>query len=639
MPPKGTADKVILDGHPYVVRDYRVDEVAPLANQIRQGSVTQADRSNESIAAQTSWHNGYGIGNMEDDSNFRYHYAQNIDARIKNQLILGPLSATTAFTTPAHAEAILQFIEFNSEWFGIGARRVFKWNLAAGTWDSDKDMGATAAGQKNSATVYGAYLVVAAGTAVDYWRRTAGGVWDQPAVIKAQMMKTVGNTLWRLFSSNQLSSSSDFTTWASAVSIGDSNRAAVLLADYGGVPFVGKPEGFYSYDGTAVTNQLPEMAYRIAAANARGGTPSRGRMYLPIGPALWRYAQDQIVTEGKPTFSAEVLAPGITRESVDEVRGSIVDLWPDVDFLWGILAAQSGSYYLIAYDYNPGLAIGWHQVVMTGTTALTSIGRFKDSGANPRIWYSEGTEIKYFILPLDAQNPYIDPACRYATSGDIYLPVESDVFDDVDKAYLSIKIEIQNVTTARYVEIAYTIDDGVETTLKRITTNGLSSVFFPSSTTGRRIALHFHLVTDDPAETPRVLPFSRNFQLRFERKRRWTMKVIASRVADANIRDTEIAQLTRLESARDEVAPVDFKDKNNRDFSVFVESVGELLPQPQNVLQGDRVDSGDPVFLLPLSLLEWRSGVGVYRYNSSTVIYDIRAKWSDGADTNRAFYS
>lgn len=639
MPPKGTADRVRLDGNPYVVRDYQVQEVAPLADQIRQGSLTQADRANESIAAQDSWHNGFGIGNMEQDTNARYHYAQNIDARIKNQLILGPLATETLFTTPAQAQAIVQFIEFNSEWFAIGTRYVYKWNSGTGTWDTDKDMGATAVAIKGAATVYSTYLVVGAGAAVDYWRRTTAGVWDQPAVIKAQLMTTIGDTLWRVFTANQLSSSSDFTTWASAVSIGDANRQAVSLIDYGGIPQVGKPEGFFSYDGTDVNNNLPELAFRLDAANTRGGKPSRGKAYLPVGPALWRYSTDQIVTEGKPTFQAEVLAPGITRESVDEVRGSIIDLWPDVDFLWGILAAQSGNYYIVAYDYNPTIGQGWHQVMMVGTTALTALGRFHESGSNPRVWFSQGTEIYYFILPRNAQNPYIDTNCRYAPLGDIWLPVEADVFDDVDKAQLSVKIEIENVTTARYVEIAYTIDDGAETTLKRVTTDGLSALFFPSSTTGRRIALHLRLVTDDPAESPRVLALSRHFQLRFERKRRWTMKVVASRVADANIRETAISQITNLESARDTISPVDFYDKNGRNFSVFVESVGELIPQQQDVRKGDAIEQADPVFLCPLSLLEWRSGLGVYRYNSATTVFDDRAKWSNGSDDNRAFYS
>ena len=637
MPPKGTADKIILDGHPYVVRDYQTDEVAPLANQIRQGSVTQADRSNESISAQTSWHNGYGIGNMEDDTNHRYHYAQNIDARIKNQLILSPLPTATSFTTPGNAQPIVQFIEFNSTWFAISARYVFSWNGT--TWDTDKDMGATAAAIKGAATVYGDYLVVGAGAAVDYWRRSTAGVWDQPAVIKAQLTMNVGDTLWRIFSANQLSSSVNFTVWATAVSIGDSNRQATLLADYAGVPHVGKPEGFFSYDGTDVINRLPELAFRIEAANTRGGKPSRGKVYLPVGPALWRYAEDQIVTEGKPTFSAEVLSPGITRESVDEVRGAIVELWPDVDFLWGILAARSGNYYIVAYDYNPAQGLGWHQVLMVDTTAVTSIGRFQTAGQNPRIWYSQGNVISYFILPMDAQNPYIDSACRYSAIGDIHLPVESDVFDDVNKAQLSYKFEVENVTTARYVELAYTLDDAAETTLRRITTNGLSSIFFPSSTTGRRIALHIRLVTDDPTQTPRVLPFSRAFQLRFERKRRWTMKAIASRTADANVRDTALTQITRLESARDTVAPVDFKDKNGRDFSVFVEEIGELIPQQADVRKGDAIEQSDPVFLVPMSLLEWRSGLGVFRYNSASQVFDDRARWSNGSDTNRAFYS
>lgn len=639
MPRKGSFDQVRIDGKPYRCLNYRTIEVAPLAEQIRQGSLSQADRSNESTAAQDSWHEGFGLGEIRDPGDVRrYHYAQNVDARTRGQLILGPQQSSTAFTTPADAEAILQFVEFDSAWYGVGARRVFKWNSGAGTWDTDKDMGASAAAIKGAAAVFGDYLVVGAGGSVDYWRRSTAGVWDQPAAgIKAQLMSIVGKTLWRVFSKNQLSSSTDFTTWTTAVSIGDSNKQAVLLADYNGNPHIGKPEGFFEYDGTSVQNRLPELGYRIAAANTRGGKPSRGKVYLPVGPALWQYTADAVQVEGKPTRSAEVLAPGITRQSTNEVRGTIEDLWPDVDFLWGVMKAQSGNYYIVAYDYNPTPGHGWHQVAMPGTTAITALGRFQDSSGNPRLWYSEGTSIKYFLLPKDALNPYVDTAYRYSLIGDIYLAVEADVFDDVSKSYLSLKFEVENVTSARYVEIAYALDGGAEVTLRRITTSGLASVFFPISTQGRRISLHIRLVTDDATQTPRVLPFSRHFQLRFERKRRWTMTIMASRRALENARRSAASTITDLESARDSVAPVDFTDKTNREWTVFFEEMGEAQPADD---QGRPVAEGeDTMLLVPISLLEWRSGLGVYRYNSSTVVYDDRAKWSSGSDSNRAFYS
>ena len=134
-----------------------------------------------------------------------------------------------------------------------------------------------------------------------------------------------------------------------------------------------------------------------------------------------RDEEDAVQTEGKPTRSAEYLAPGISRESSSEVRGSIRDLWPDVDFLWSALAAKSGSYYICAYDYNPTAGQGWHQVAKTGTTAITALGRFQPASGSPRLFYSEGTAIKYFLLPQDALNPYVDTAYRYALTGDVYV--------------------------------------------------------------------------------------------------------------------------------------------------------------------------------------------------------------------------
>jgi hypothetical protein len=633
---RGATEEITLDGSRYrlVPGSYKTDELEALATQIRSGLLSPADRANEFIATAKSWHLGFGLGEIRDVSDLdRYHYAKNVDARVRGQLVLGPLTTATTWTDGGtSAESKVQFIEFNGSWFAIGARYCHIWVPGTTSWTVDKDFGATSAAQKNAATVFANTLVVGVGNTDDYWSRTTGGVWSQPAAgIKAQMLALVGNTLWRMFSANQLSSSTNGTTWVTAVSIGNSNQTATLLSDYNGNPHVGKPEGLFEYDGTTVRNRLVEIAYRQNSENCRGGKPARGKMYLPIGPALWQYTADAVQTEGKPTRSAEVLAPSITKASNNEVRGKIKDLWPDVDFLWGVLQAQSGTYYLVSYDYNPTPGQGWHQVVATGTTAVTSVGRFQDTTGNPRMWYSEGTSApKYFLLPLDAINPYADSAYLYASSGDIYLPVEGDTFDDVSKAQLSYKFEVDNVTTARYVDLSYSLDGGADTSLTRITTTGLSTVFFPSSTVGRRIQLHLHLVTDSSAQTPRVLPYSRHYQLRFERKKKWSFQIDATRLSGPNVPKDELRQLQAVETSRDSIAPVTFVDMDNRTWTVFVTKIGNVA---------ETIDAQNKVWAIPVELLEWRSGGGVFSYNSETTVYDARAIWSSGSDQYTAAYS
>lgn len=634
MPRKGISGDIRLDDRTYRVVNRLVDEVEPLAQQIRTG-LADTDRSDdyETASRFASWHLGMGLGEIRDAADKgRYHYAQGIDARFRGQLILGPqLSSAMTFTDTATAESKVQFIEYNSGIYAIGARYVHKWNSANEQWDTSKDMGASASAIKGCATVYGDYLVVGAGSAVDYWRLFTDGVWDQPAVIKAQLFGLVGNTLWRVFSANQLSSSTNFTTWSTAVAIGESRNAATMLSDYNGNPLVGKPEGLFEYDGTKVSNRLPELNFRLSADNCRGGKPSRGKLYLPVGPALWQYTSDAVQTEGKPTRSSEYLAPGITRESSAEVRGAIKDLWPDVDFLWAVMAAASGNYYITAYDYNPTVGQGWHQVTKTGTTAVTAIGRFQPASGSPRLFYSEGTAIKYFLLPRDALNPYVDTNYRYAASGSIYLPVEADTFDDVSKAYLSVKINADNINgTTQYIDVFYSVDGGVEATLGRVTTSGISTIYFPSSTTGRRISLRVLLATGDATTTPRLLPLSRHFQYRFDRKKLWTMGLVLGRRSLPNAPKQAQDALLDVESARESVSPVAFVDTDRRGWTVFVKKLGEEQMYD---------DGGDQVRAIPVTLLEWRSGLGVNRWNDATTVYDQTFIWSNGSDNNAAYWS
>jgi hypothetical protein len=631
---KGVLGAVSIDAHPYRCIERTLDEVLPLADQIRTG-LTNSDRSDkyETASRFVSWHLGMGLGEIRDATDQgRIHYSSNVDPRFRGQLILGPqLSAAMTFTDGATAESKVQFIEYNGGEYAIGLRYVHKYNEGTDKWDTSKDMGATAAAIKGAAVVYGDYLVVGAGSAVNYWRLFTNGTWDQPyATNNPSLFALVGNTLWMVYNSNQEASSVNMTTWTTAVAIGESRHAATLITDYNGNPLVGKGEGLFEYDGTKVSNRLPELASVLNAANCRGGKPSRGKLYLPVGPALWQYTSDAVQTEGKPTRSAEYLAAGISRESSSEVRGSIVDLWPDIDFLWGILAAQSGNYYITAYDYNPTAGQGWHQVAKTGTTAVTALGRFQPATGNPRLFYSEGTAIKYFLLPKNALNPYVDAGYRYALTGDIYLPVEADTFDDVVKAYLSVKINADNITATRYVDVAYSVDGGVEATLGRVTTSGISTLFFPSSTIGRRISLHLHFVTNDPTITPRVLPFSRHFQYRFDRKRIWKLTLALGRSALPNIPKQAFSQLSDLGSARDSQAPVAFVDLDHTQWTAFVDKVGET-----QIID----DGAEHVVTAVVEMREWRSGLGVNRWNDAVTVFDDTSRWSNGTDNNVAVWA
>lgn len=627
----GVWGDVKIDGKLYRVADRVVEEVEPLAAQIRTG-LADNDRADayETASRFASWHLGFGLGEIRDASDKgRQHYTVNVDPRFRGQLILGPELAASAFA--ANAESKVQFIEYNGAFYAIGLRYVHIFNTGTGQWDLSKDMGATASAVKGCAAVYGDYLVVATGSALNYWRLSTVGTWDQPyATNNPILFGLVGNTLWMVFNSNQLSSSVNMTTWTTAVAIGESRHAATMVTDYNGNPLTGKPEGLFEYDGTKVSNRLPELGFRLDATNCRGAKPSRGKLYLPVGPALWQYTADAIQTESKPTRSAEYISAGITRESSTEVRGAIKDIWPDVDFLWTILAAQSGAYYLTAYDYNPTAGQGWHQVAKTGTTAVTAIGRFQPAAGNPRMFYSEGTAIKYFLLPANALNPYVDTAYRYALNGDIYLPVEADVFDDVSKAYLAIKVNADNIDgIGKYVDVFYTIDGGAEATLGRVTTTGISTLFFPSTTVGRRISLRLHMVTDDPLVTPRVLPFSRHFQYRFDRKRLWKLSLVLGRKSLPNIPKQSFSQLSDLNSARSSVAPVGFVDADKTDWTVFVKKIGEA----------QYIDDGsERVRTVPIELLEWRSGLGVNRWNDAVTVYDDTARWSNGSDNNFAYW-
>lgn len=553
---------ITLNGKQYRVLSRSVEEVSALPPASRSGSLSYSIRQGEETAAQVTWHMGAGRGEIRDPSEKgQYHYSQNADPRIRGQIILGPLLSTDTIST--NAEAKVQFIEFNGTTYAIGARYVH--SLSGTTWTMVRDMTSSTA-VKGCATVFGGNLYVADGTDGLHVMNSAG-TWSAGAAFTTpKLLATVGTSIWCLSNVNQLQSSTDATTWATAITVGSGVDTATALLDYNGFPHIVKPDGLFFYDGQNLWNVYPEIAWRKNTANGSGSAVARGTIYVPVGPQVAAYSADLIVPD--------VVNPKPDRAAGLETRGTFLDFAPDSDYLWGVFKSQGGNYYITAYDFNPDPGKGWHQVVKTGTTALTAIGVVSSTTA-PFVVYSESTSIKRFLLPRDSVNPYFDTNYRYAATGDIYLSQETFDYDDVDKTYISVALDTAGCDAGKTVAVKYAIDGGTEATLAAISTNGSQEKFFPAGKTGKRIAFHLTLATDASTASPQVFPIALRFKYRFKRVRRWSLTIAGSRNARPNVPQSADQQLTNLTTARNTIDGVAFTDVDGTTATVFVESVGD----------------------------------------------------------------
>ena len=572
MPAKaGSLDFVQINGKPYRVNKYTSASIDLLPDAQRSGPVTYSDRKGEETSAQATWHKGFGRGEIRAAQTFvrtadvadlgRYHYSQNVDPRYRGQLILGPLQSTDTVST--NAEAKVQFIEFNGIMLAIGARYVH--SVSGTTWTSIKDMGASAAAVKGCATIFGGKLYVADGHSIllsydgTSWANAITG-FTNPILVAA-----VGTTMWVLSNGNQLQSTTDGSTLATAISVGSSLDIATAVMDYNGFVHIAKPDGLFFYDGQNLWNVYPELARRKKPSNGQGAATARGTIYLPFGPQVTAYAADLIVPDAVNLLPDRV--QGV------EARGAFLEFCPDADFLWGLFKSQGGNYYITAYDFNPTPGQGWHQVAFLSTTAATAIG-VQASLAAPVVFFSQGTAIKRFLLAQNSVNPYADTNYRFTGSGDIYLSQESDDFDDVQKSYISILTDTAGCSAGVNVTIKYTVDLGAEQTLTTVTTNGPQELFFPSGTTGKRLSVHLALATNDSTKTPQVGPIARRYKRRFTRVAQWVMDLDLSR-GNQNTTIDPLSSWTNLITAANTVDGVAFVDIDSQNYTAYVEKVND----------------------------------------------------------------
>ena len=576
----GVLDFVQINSKPYKVLAHKVESIPGVPPPVRTGPLSYADRQGEETTSQGTWHHGFGrgeirasqsyLGRVQDPADIgRYHYSQNVDGRFRGQLILGPLLSTDTITT--NAEAKVQFIFYNGVWHAIGARYVH--TLSGTTWTSDKDMGASAAAVKGCATVFGGNLYVADGNSI-LLKKNSSGTWSNAitGLTTPILAQTVGTTMWIVSNKNQLQSTTDAATLATAISVGSGVDAATALLDYNGFPHVAKPDGTFFYDGQNLWNVLPELARRIKSTNGQGAAVGRGTAYIPFGSQVIGYSADLIVPDVVNLLPDR--AQGV------EARGSFLDFWPDADFLWGLFKSQGANYYITTYDYNPDPGQGWHQVVKTGTTAVTAIAATQDSAA-PYVLYSEGTSIKRFLLAQNGVNPYADTNYRYAASGDIYLSLEVDDFDDISKSYISLVLDTAGCAAGQTVVIKYTVDAGNEATLTTVTTNGPQEIFFPAGTTGKRMSLHLTLTTNDSTKTPQVFPIAKRFKRRYNRVAKWTLTLDCGR-SDTNVTQDPLTAYTNLITCANTTDGVALRDIDGQSYTAFMEDVNDVTDPTKN---------------------------------------------------------
>lgn len=222
----------------------------------------------------------------------RTTYAKaNADASNDGLLLHPPLVNEITFENGTSTTAIT---EFAGSIFALREQYVYK--IDPSDYSTALDNTLPAAGV--DMVVFNNELFVAMGDGEKIWSRDTGGTWTQATDDTfAIALGVVGTQLWRAETPNLISSCTSgpltLASWVPAspnqYKAGDSTHEISTIIDYGGIPWVGKPDGMYAPDPqTRFLNQTPQIKQWPDDGNTVGAFTGQGVLWVPSEPGLLR---------------------------------------------------------------------------------------------------------------------------------------------------------------------------------------------------------------------------------------------------------------------------------------------------------------------------------------------------------------
>lgn len=309
----------------------------------------------------------------------------------------------------------------------------------------------------------GTLVWIAMGSGENYWRWN-GTTFTQPGSVAADRFAFYDKLLYRSLGGNliPLAKVKNATEkWGAAQQVGLSQTNITDMKVIGGLLMIAKPEGWFAWDGSAITPVL-NTEKTPDVTNFVGAAEFMGTLYWPQKQQIFKGT-----LSGKKISGATPIAP---QETGSEAKERYWHGYPKV-FVPGV----SGMY--IGFDDGEGLypevlmynGIGYHQILKgpSGDT-LNAFGYsyqlgflIVNYGATGTTYYRRVTNVGSSEFP------------DYAASGSCISPRFDGGFPAFPKLWNQVLVETEGCTSTETVEIKYIKDGAAAVSAATISDNGL----------------------------------------------------------------------------------------------------------------------------------------------------------------------
>lgn len=475
-------------------------------------------------------HRGYGDSHVRGEG--RYHYALNMDCRFPDLVLPGPKRNALTLTDSAHH--VTGFFEMDGMVFCIAGQRCYALK-SDDTVVLAKDFGAgkEAVGCARS----GAIALVGMGYSEPPWKRTSNADptlgWTQGSGLYVGYLHRSRDRLYASASSSTVrwcdaaADPLNPDNWAASYAIGEAAHTITAIREFADLLYVGKEDGLYALpaDGMAVCLS-PELKDVPNAWNCHNMASWQGRLWVPHVRGLLQY--QNLGANGHAVVPA---TPGAWTTDDNPIRGRVTALVGDNRWLYAAVKNPDGNSYLLAGRMafeGEGGPLVWHPLADLGAVecrALHLSGLF----TNPRLYYGQGYNVGYIILPRNGEDPVQDANCRYEMTGSLYYSAHNWFAPTTPKVWKSIEIGADGLAIARYLDVYYRIDGDVWKLAGRADRSPRDVIALPEGVTGTRIEVRLdHTLPSDS------IPFRLTSVVVKGAERPRTMKVISATVRCAD---------------------------------------------------------------------------------------------------------
>jgi len=516
--------QIYLDGTPFDIEGEITEKnITPWTVQISAGSREYSDFSQASLREYHDMRGGAGLESETGTETGRFYWSEGVETSIERCVVPGP-KINTAGT---FGVAPVKIIDFEGSTYGIGHNLIAKWNTGTSAWDSKKANFASPIDAVVFTDSTDSYLVVSSATAATY--SIDGTTWNTLTGCKGYLAE-FDNRLLGFYGQTVYYSPRDNLdgTWASFNVAADygtpkSLFSGKLLTTDDPVPYLVSTKGLWAVDFWHQMIYRQEINFPPHTNAGAAGMYWNSYVFGATGPGIKKISPGM----------AQDIGPDQDDGLPAGYRGYVADMIGLSD--WMIFCVNGGSTDKSSIFKRHGTLGGNHQVYSTSAAnnAITCIHHSPSSTyTNGRLWWGEGTGIKYCMFPDLGSNVTDISTYEYiqAPVGLIY-PICRPLAA-ITKTALTVKAVTKNCNANRYLTVYYDIDNtGSFTELGSFATSPLPTMLSFASGAGlefRTIQFKVKPVTNSDTSVPELESLMFSYFTNPVPLRGWEFNVIAS---------------------------------------------------------------------------------------------------------------